>query len=313
MKVVISGGTGAIGMALIKELIAGGHTVYVLVRPDSARKERLKSIKGVNLVEADLTDYSTRMSEIADEIGKDVSVFYHLAWNGTIGDCRNDCYLQNQNVRFTLDAVRLAKALGAETFIGAGSQAEYGRVEGVLTASTATNPENGYGMAKLCAGYMSRLLCEQLALKHIWVRVLSVFGPYDSEKTMVVSCLRKMLNGEKAKFTKGEQKWDYLFSADAARAFARLGEMSLLGDALNNKVYCLGSGQAKALKEYIGIMHNLSKCSQKLLLGEIPYGSRQVMFLQADISELEKDIGFEPKTSFEDGINETIKWIRNEV
>ena len=51
--------------------------------------------------------------------------------------------------------------LGCYKFIGAGSQAEYGRVEGKLTALTLTFPENGYGIAKLCAGQMSRILCEQ--------------------------------------------------------------------------------------------------------------------------------------------------------
>ena len=311
MKAVVSGGTGAIGMALIKELISKKHTVYVLVRPNSARMERLEGVEGVIPIKAELADYALKTSEIVEKIGADVSVFYHLAWNGTIGDCRNDCYLQNQNVKYTLDAVRLASALGAKTFIGAGSQAEYGRTEGVLTPETLLKPENGYGMAKMCAGFMSRLLCEQLSMKHIWVRVLSVYGPFDSEKTMVVSCLRKMLKGEAAKFTRGEQKWDYIYSKDAAVAFLRLGEVSLINDGLNNKVYCLGSGQVRELREYIKIMHEKSNCKQELKFGEVPYADRQVMYLAADISDLQRDIDFEPMVSFEEGILETIEWIKN--
>ena len=62
-----------------------------------------------------------------------------------------------------MDAVNLAHRLGCEFFIGAGSQAEYGRVEGKLNAQVPTNPENGYGMAKLCAGQMSRVDSAKIA------------------------------------------------------------------------------------------------------------------------------------------------------
>lgn len=82
--------------------------------------------------------------------------FFHLAWAHTIGAGRNDMPAQIENIRYTIDAVRTAAAMGCRVFVGTGSQAEYGRVDGVLRADTPTNPENGYGMAKLCAGQMSR-------------------------------------------------------------------------------------------------------------------------------------------------------------
>ena len=56
-----------------------------------------------------------------------------------------------------------------------------------------TRPENGYGMAKLCAGQMSRLECERLGLDHVWPRVLSVYGPYDGPSTMISSAIRTLL------------------------------------------------------------------------------------------------------------------------
>ena len=63
--------------------------------------------------------------------------------------------LQNNNVKYALQAVKAAKELGCTRFVGAGSQAEYGRVEGTLTPDTPAFPENGYGIAKLCAGQMT--------------------------------------------------------------------------------------------------------------------------------------------------------------
>ena len=52
--------------------------------------------------------------------------------------------LQLQNIQYTLDAVRLAKRLGCKVFVGAGSQAEYGRYEGKLDAKVPVFPEKGF-------------------------------------------------------------------------------------------------------------------------------------------------------------------------
>ena len=66
--------------------------------------------------------------------------FFHLAWAHTIGAGRNDMPAQIENIRYTIDAVRTAAAMGCRVFVGTGSQAEYGRVDGVLRADTPTNP-----------------------------------------------------------------------------------------------------------------------------------------------------------------------------
>ena len=196
------------------------------------------------MVETDLSEIS-RLSQL---INDKYDVFYHLAWAGTTGKARNDMYLQNENIKFTLDAVELASKLGCKVFIGAGSQAEYGRYEGRLTPDTPVFPENGYGMAKLCAGQMSRIRCRELGIRHIWVRILSVYGPYGKDD-MISQTLRKIMAGEKAEFTLGEQIWDYLYSGDAARALLLLAEKGKEG-----KIYVLGSGETRKLRNYIEII-----------------------------------------------------------
>ncbi len=60
--------------------------------------------------------------------------FFHFAWAHTIGPGRNDMPAQIENIRYTIAAVPHRGGTGLPVFIGAGSQAEYGRVEGVLTA-----------------------------------------------------------------------------------------------------------------------------------------------------------------------------------
>ncbi len=301
-KIVMTGPTGAIGVALIEQCINENIEVYALCRKDSRRISNIPQSPLVHIIFCDLKE----MSEFNDDQIKGADVFYHFGWAATIGAGRNDMPLQIQNIQYTIDAVHLAKRLGCSVFVGAGSQAEYGRVEGKLNAEVPTFPENGYGMAKLCAGQMSRVECEKLGLKHIWTRILSIYGPYDGDATMITSTIKKLLNGQIPELTKGEQMWDYMYSKDVAKAFVALGDRGVHG-----KIYCLGSGQVRPLKEYIEILRDKIDVRAKLRFGEIPYAPKQVMYLCADISDLQNDTGFTPQISFEKGIQETIDWIKS--
>lgn len=301
-RAVITGATGAIGTALINELIKQNIEVLVLCRDGSERNVNIPESELVTKKCCDLKD----LVSLQNDTGKAYDVFYHFAWIGTTGEARNDMYLQNLNVKYALDAVKLAKKFGCKTFIGAGSQAEYGRVEGVLKPDTPTNPETGYGIAKLCAGQMTRQLALQLGLKHIWTRVLSVYGPNDTENSMVMSTVNKLKQNIVPEFTKGEQLWDYLYSSDAARAFYLLGEKGK-----NGKTYVLGSGKTKPLKEYIRDIQLIVNPDCEIKLGAVPYAEKQVMHLEADISELRDDTGFEPRVEFKDGIQNIIRNVGN--
>ena len=66
------------------------------------------------------------------------------------------------------------------------------------------------------------------------------------------------------------------------------------------------------LRRYMEELRDAIDPALPLGLGQIPYGPRQVMHLQADLSALRQDTGFEPRTAFADGIRKTIEWIRKE-
>lgn len=297
-RVVVSGATGAIGTALTKQLVDQGVEVLVLCRKDS---KRIKNIIESPLVKMKYCALN-ELVDVTNDTGNEYDVFYHFAWAGAAGPGRNDMYMQNNNVKYALDAVSVAKRFGCKKFIGAGSQAEYGRHEGLLKSETPTFPETGYGYAKLCAGQMTRDYAHQIGIEHIWVRILSVYGPNDGAQSMVMSTINKLKAGEIPQFTKGEQLWDYLYSGDAANAFCLLGDKGVDG-----KTYVLGSGKARPLSEYITIIRNEVNPNAKIELGAIPYGPKQVMYLQADIEELKKDTGFIPMMGFEDGIKNILK------
>ena len=301
MRAVVSGATGAVGMALVSQLVSKGVEITVLCREDSARSHRIKENALLKKVNCSLDGLEGFWLD-----GK-YDVFFHLAWAGTTGTARNDMYLQNCNIKYALDAVELAARIGCKTFLGVGSQAEYGRAVVKLNSATPTFPESGYGIAKLAAGQMSRLRCRELGIKHVWARILSVYGPYDWEHSLVSMTIDKLAKGESTSFTAGEQMWDYLYSGDAARALLAVAERGKDGG-----VYCLGSGSARPLYKYIEAIRDAVAPDAFLNFGDVPYHEGQIMYLCADISELTNDTGFVPLVSFEDGIKETVKWYYDE-
>ena len=299
---VITGATGMIGAALTSLLLERGVRVTALVHPGSKKRGNLPAEHPMlTIVEAGLED----LKDLEPQSGADA--FFHLAWSGTYGDARNDYDLQLKNVAYTLDAVRLAERYGCTVFVGAGSQAEYGKPKDALAPDSPVNPETGYGIAKLAAGQMSRGECHKYGMAQVWTRFFSVYGPGDNAYTMVMSGINQMLDGKRPAYTAGDQLWDYLYCQDAAKAMLLCAEYGTDGS-----VYCVGSGKVRPLAEYIEAIRAAVGPQAQAGLGERPYFPGQVMHLQADISTLTRDTGFVPKTDFEEGIRRTVAWAKEQ-
>ncbi len=292
-RVIITGATGAIGIALINECIVNAIEVLVISREGSKREGNIPCHPLVSIKHCALDG----LRLLQNDTGKTYDTLYHFAWEGTSGQGRNDGYLQNKNVRYAMDAVELAYRFGCTAFVGAGSQAEYGRVQGTLTAKTPAFPETGYGIAKLCAGQLTRLRATQLNIRHVWTRILSVYGPNDGAQTLISSLMASFARGETPQCTLGEQQWDYLYSGDIAKAFLALGRRGVDG-----KIYVLGSGNVRSLKDYICDVRDIVAPQAEIAFGAIPYYENQVMYLCADISEITADTGWRPQVSFREGI-----------
>ncbi len=298
-SVVVTGPTGAIGHALCTLLLKEGRRVYAVVRPNSNRISTLPD--GVDIIGCDISGYKG----LGDRIGH-ADAFVHLAWANTFGGGRNDMPSQIANIQYSIDAVNAAAELGCKVFVGAGSQAEYGRVNEALTAETPCFPENGYGMAKLCAGEMTRVECQKYGMDHIWFRILSVYGPLDNPNSLISYVIRSFLNGEKPSLTKCEQMWDYIYSEDTARAF-----LLALEHGSNGAVYPLGSGECRPLSEYVECIRNMINPQLAIGFGDKPYPDKQVMYLKADINELNDDTGWKPQLPFESGIRDIVEHMKN--
>lgn len=305
-RAVLTGANGMIGAALAEHLLSRGIQVLALVRPG---QDGAGSLPVHPLLRVEACPLEALAAYQAPEKAPPWDVFFHLAWAGTYGPSRDHSLLQARNIQHTLDAVALAHRLGCTTFVGIGSQAEYGVVPPgqKLAPDTPTCPTTGYGTAKLAAGNLSRLLARQLGLRHHWVRILSVYGPWEKPHCLTHATIRKLLAGKPLHFTLGEQQWDFLYSEDAARALCLVAEKGRDG-----ATYVLGSGECPPLAHSITTLCRMVRPDMPIGLGTLPYPPGQCMYLCADISALEADTGFRPQVSYREGLARTIQWVREQ-
>jgi len=300
MKIIaLTGATSMLGLALIKQCILNKIKVIAFVRHDSSKINRLPDSDLVMVIQCNLDNLDNldpNEMKLANP-----EIFYHFGWEHADKQGRYNCDKQLKNIYHTLAAVRLSKKLGCKRFIGAGSQAEYGRSSTPLTANTPINPEITYGIAKYAAGKFARIECEKLSLEYIWIRILSIYGCNDNEGTLIKEFIKNCKNNYSMPLGPCTHIWDYLHEDDAGRAFLSIGEKGMDG-----KTYCLGSGIGKPLKEYLEIIRNMINPEYNLHYGEIPYSENAVKYLSADISELTNDTGWKPEVSFEEGIRAII-------
>ena len=301
-KIVITGATSMIGIALIQAALSDPavEKIYAVVKPDTEKRNRIPSDLRIQVIPCDVTDYGRLASYISDEC----EVFYHLAWP------RTDTYEENdvdiiwkcRNMQAVLEAVRAAADMGCKKYVGAGSQSEYGIVNAEkISPAMDCHPVRADGISHLAAGQLARMVSSRFGMSCIWMRIFSVYGRYDRPNSLISSTIAKLLRGEHCSFTPSEQMWDYLEADDIGRAFYLVGEKSV-----GHHIYCVGSGTARLLREYIETIRDLVAPDARLGFGELDYPPNPIMHLCADITDLSYDTGWKPAITFEEGIRRLV-------
>lgn len=297
MRVLLTGATGAIGLALIEELRARSCEILVLASPGSSRNSLLASMSSSDVCwqECGLEDYESFTSNLRYD------AMVHMAWSGGMDRWNIDVNLYS--ARQCAMAVRLAARLGCHTFIGTGSQAECGPQSAPLSAETPCIPDTPFGAAKKLALDLARIEATRAhGMRFIWARILSVYGPRDRETAMVTASLRQLIRGELPAFSSGEQIWDFLYADDAARALA-----DMLERGHDGQVYVVGSGCARPLRDYLAALVCPFGVDLALCLGKLDAGSSTPRMLAADITPLREHLGWAPRVEFDRGVANTIE------
>ena len=302
MRSLVTGASGHLGSYLVRRLLREGAEVFALVRPDSDLWRLADVLDRIEVIRADLSDIKRVQSSITE--AKPEATF-HLAWQGVTSGFKNDARQITLNVAGSLDLFEIIRTTGCKLWVGVGSQAEYGTHNEILTEETPVRPETAYGVAKLSLGLLTQKLCELSGIRFIWLRLLATYGPKDDERHLIPSVIRRLLARERPLLTSGEQKWDYLYVADAADAIYRA---AVTEDAQG--IFNLSSGEAQTVRKLVEQIRNIIDPSLPLGFGEIPTLADQIMHLQADISRLREATGWTPQTSLEEGLKRTIEWSR---
>jgi len=301
MKVLLTGATGVIGLALIEELVARSCEVLVLASPGSPRNGSLACMAstGVRWQECGLSDYEAFTSS------ERFDAMVHMAWSGGIDRWNVDLNLHS--ARQCAMAVRLAARLGCHTFIGTGSQAECGQQTLPLSADTRCTPNTPFGAAKNLARDLARIEASRVqGMRFIWARILSIYGPRDRETSMITATLRKLIRGEMPEFSSGEQIWDFLYADDAARALA-----DMLERGHDGQIYVVGSGNARPLRDYLAALVRPFGVDLAQCLGKVDAGVSTPQMLVADTAPMREHLGWAPRMDFDNGVTKTIEYCKS--
>lgn len=299
---IITGATSFIGIALIHELVGLGYYVYAIIKPGTSRKKLLYTLfPDVMIIECDLKKLD-RLKEIICSANH-IEAFYHIGWDSSFDNPRENLLGQMQNVDHLLCALKTAKELDCNKFISVGSQAECGVVDTPINSRTLDNPITAYAKAK-CKSYQKGCeLSDELGIDFYWPRLLSAYGPFDRRETLVMSCITSCINHRIINMTKAEQVWDYVYVGDVARALRLIVEKGK-----PKKKYSIASGVGRPLLDYIKDISEVFEFPKLMNgIGKREYAENEVMYLVGDISEIQNDTGIIFNTNFKNYINDMRK------
>ena len=303
-RAFVTGASGFIGAAVVRQLLERGVQVAVLRRADSSQR-RLNQYQN-ELLSIDCED--GRVRSIADAFKAfSPEIVFHLGWGGVGSAFRNDARQQFDNLQFAVELAELSVESGVVHWIGAGSQAEYGPKQEQIRESDLPQPTTLYGAAKLSTALMTERIALLGGINHSWLRIFSTYGPDDNPDWMLPALIRALLNGERPALTAGDQLWDYLHVDDASRAFIAVADAGVTG------IFNLGSGVAVPLRKLIETIRDLIDPGLSLGFGEVSYRPDQVMRLHADISALSEMTGWTPVISLHDGLTELVRWSQHKM
>lgn len=301
MKLFLTGASGFVGAATLRLALEAGHEVIAPLRPGSVAPRLVPFAGRFTRLDLDLRDTAGMAAALAEHRPDAV---LHLAWAGVANAARFDRRQITDNVEAACALVEAAAVAGVGSFVGVGSQGEYGAGSDMLE-STLPTPTTLYGAAKVAALFLTRQLAAQAGMRHAWLRLFSTYGPEDNEGWLIPMLITEMLAGRRPRTTLGTQSWDWLHVDDVAR-----GILAVATTPAAEGVFNLGSGRAVRVRDVIERIRDLAAPAMELVFGEIPFRPDQVMHMQADITRLREATGWAPRIAIEDGLVGTIDWYR---
>jgi UDP-glucuronate 4-epimerase len=313
LKVLVTGGAGFIGSTLVDALLAREHEVTVLDHFDDYYAPALKRdnlalasrSERMTLVEGDICD----PQDVGQAFAMTPEVVIHLAARaGVRPSIEQPALYAHVNVTGTATVLETARRHGCRLFVFGSSSSVYGaRTQTPFAETDAVDrPVSPYAATKvagemLCAAF--RALCPMACVA---LRFFTVYGPRQRPDLAIAKFTRLMLAGDPIPlFGKGESARDYTYVDDIVAGILAATER----DWPEFEVVNLGGSQPTSL---LGLVAALERALG--VPAKIDFRSEQpgdVPFTAADLTKAKKLLGWQPRTSLDEGLARYAAWVRS--
>ena len=316
MTYLITGGAGFIGSSLADSLLKEGNKVIVIdnfcnfydvnIKEDNI-KEALQN-ENYKLYKGDIRDINVLESIFSIN---NIDVVVHLAAMAGVRPSIEDPILyQEVNCVGTQNILETMKKYNVKNLVMASSSSVYGNTKEVpfredMIVDFAISP---YAATKKANEVMTHVYHKLNNMNVIMLRFFTVFGPRQRPDLAINKFTRLMLNNEEIPmFGDGSTSRDYTYIDDIVDGIKKSCNYVLNNDDVY-EIINLGNSNPTTLKEMIETIGRVLQVEPKIK--ELPMQPGDVDRTYADIAKAKRLLGYDPKTSFEDGVKEFVKYYK---
>ena len=300
---LVTGGAGFIGSHIVEALVRRGDRVRVLDNFDTGRRENLSAVGDpVEWIIGDVED-----GGLVRQAVEGVDVVYHQAAIASVGRSLDDPLKTHRAcVTGTLTLLMASRDARVRRVIYAASSSAYGNSGKVPSSeSDLPGPLSPYAAAKLAAEHYCEAFTHSWGLETVCLRYFNIFGPRQDPRSpysgVVALFISSMLKGERPTIHgDGKQSRDFTYIDNAVDANLQAAEAS----GVAGKVYNVGCGRSVSILELAAATGAILGTQLEPQFGPPRVGD--VRHSQADIACAQKELGYQPRVSFEDGLRRTI-------
>ena len=301
-RILITGGAGFIGSALIKELQQQAYEIFV-IDDLSFGSRNFIDIKNANFYKISLLEYEG-IKKIISRLNPQYVV--HLAAIHFIPYCnKNPLIAVNVNIKGTINLLDSLRGLrNLKKLFFASSAAVYPVYEKALKETCRPNPIDIYGLTKLTGEYLCREFYLRTKTPTIICRFFNAFGPNETNPHLIPE-IQKQVNAGKRIIKLGNltPKRDFIHTFDMAQSVRLLLEKFRRGV----DVFNLGSGSEYSVVEIVRAFERQVGEEIEIEVDSARVRRTERMHLLADISKLRKFINWTPQIGIDEGIKTLIE------
>jgi len=300
MKILVTGGAGFIGSNLVDRLIKDGHEVSVIDNLSTGKRENLNP--SAVFREVNICDF-----EKISPLFQGIDYVFHLAALPRVPVSVEDPIGTSQvNIMGTINVFKAAAESKVKRVIFASSSSVYGDQEKLpLIENMIPGPISPYALQKLAGEEWAKLFTNLYDMPVVSLRFFNIYGPRndpESDYSLVIAKFLKQKSQAKTLtiFGGGEQTRGFCYIDDLLEALlkAMTSEKLKGGEVMN-----IGSEKSHSVNYLAGLI------SDKV--GYLPPRKGDVLHTKADIDLAKELLSWEPKVSFDQGVEKTKQWFEN--